>query len=420
MIASGPGEQLPPWPAPTHGSTPGLKPLVTEGEAISHISPRATLHDVATARMRHAASRQNSRVHRHRSGNIPLSRTITCSGSDFIHYSGTREYTLRELARLQGFPDCHVFEGRLGEIKKQIGNAFPPCVVNTFYQHLRDCLLQSDRRERDLAASALHSASLNPFLPGSFANYGNGQGSAAHAAISARAGNEHSSMQYGDYNAGYDAEEALRRALSESRAEVPRRRRAVSVITVLDSDDEKREVGRTTDGLDRLSIRPEQNVRGRDPRSDKSQSPRCANQDTPREKRSFSTSRDRLCAPKVRSSVSSETLESSSPSPGQPPKRKFDYVELHDDDDVLASAERKADSTSKGRAEIPDDDDGEVKILFEFTKSKRERRQVSAFGIKTDREASIPIPAEASRALSFGNKLGKLPAKTEAKDIWTL
>lgn len=142
VIAACPGEKLPAWPAPTHGPRgSGLKPVVTEVAAFRQLRPdRTNLHDVRTARRLTAAPRD---------GDKPFSGTITCSGPPpgIHHHSGTRDFTLRELACLQGFPLEHVFEGNKTAIRKQIGNAFAPCVVKVLLTHLRQSLERSDAAE---------------------------------------------------------------------------------------------------------------------------------------------------------------------------------------------------------------------------------------------------------------------------------
>lgn len=46
--------------------------------------------------------------------------------------SGTvRYYTLREMARIQGFPDEHIFKGTRSSVIRQIGNAVPPDLANS-------------------------------------------------------------------------------------------------------------------------------------------------------------------------------------------------------------------------------------------------------------------------------------------------
>lgn len=142
MIGACPGEQLPPWPAATHAQTPtaGQKPLVTEAQALRGLSRRDPLHNVSQAVVRNNQPRD---------GNLPLSKTVTCGGTQGVsHFSGLRDYTLREIACLQGFPVSHQFEGNKTQVRKQIGNAFPSCVVKAIYDHLRAWLQQVDGVQR--------------------------------------------------------------------------------------------------------------------------------------------------------------------------------------------------------------------------------------------------------------------------------
>ncbi|RYP78688.1 hypothetical protein DL771_000355 [Monosporascus sp. 5C6A] len=59
-----------------------------------------------------------------------------------IHGFTQRYFNLREYATLQGFPVDYEF--RSSNVKKQIGNAFPPCVVKTLYKHIERWLLNTD------------------------------------------------------------------------------------------------------------------------------------------------------------------------------------------------------------------------------------------------------------------------------------
>ncbi|KAL8746452.1 MAG: hypothetical protein Q9184_007747 [Pyrenodesmia sp. 2 TL-2023] len=120
MIASCPGEPLPPFPRPTHTSTPdpssSLLPWSTITSTIRSIPHSAPNHDLYAARPRNQAPYSGTKI----------ARTITCNGGGMVHPSGTRDFTIREFAALQGFPHEHVF-GNVGA-KRQVGNAVPPVV----------------------------------------------------------------------------------------------------------------------------------------------------------------------------------------------------------------------------------------------------------------------------------------------------
>lgn len=89
--------------------------------------------------------------------------TVTRSGfRDFIHPSRNRVCTVRELARLQSFPDAYVFKGRRCDTyaqsryvqqtqHEQLGNAVPPLMARRIGQVLRKHILshrQEDSRKR--------------------------------------------------------------------------------------------------------------------------------------------------------------------------------------------------------------------------------------------------------------------------------
>ncbi|KAI0173049.1 S-adenosyl-L-methionine-dependent methyltransferase [Hypoxylon sp. FL1284] len=140
MIGSCPGEELPPYPVATHSREPvpgdGTKPYRTVRDMLRKI-PRGIedeLHD----------PRSMKRIDKEAwDPDVPLGRTITCNGGvGNYHYRGRRGFTLREYATLQGFPVNYQFVRP--EQKRQIGNAFPPLVVEALYKHLRRWLEQKD------------------------------------------------------------------------------------------------------------------------------------------------------------------------------------------------------------------------------------------------------------------------------------
>ncbi|KAL8947224.1 MAG: hypothetical protein Q9222_006472 [Ikaeria aurantiellina] len=120
IIAACPGEPLPPFPSPSHTSSPCLSnPLpawTTINEILETVPPHARNHEPHKCIRRSEPPQSGNRA----------ARTITCDGGGQIHPSGKRDYTIREFASLQGFPLEHVF-GDVGA-KKQIGNAVPPVV----------------------------------------------------------------------------------------------------------------------------------------------------------------------------------------------------------------------------------------------------------------------------------------------------
>ncbi|KAK2608674.1 hypothetical protein QQS21_002785 [Conoideocrella luteorostrata] len=139
ILAAGPGETLPTFPPSTHSKNGGcsLLPYTTIRKALSRLRPGDDLHDLATE-PRYSPPR------------LPLSfdtqiGTVCAGHGDFYYPDGTRNYTLREYASLQGFPIFHKFRGIKKNIKRQIGNAFPPNTVKVLYKHLEKWLLRQDR-----------------------------------------------------------------------------------------------------------------------------------------------------------------------------------------------------------------------------------------------------------------------------------
>lgn len=73
-----------------------------------------------------------------------LARTICTGAGEVPHPNGTRDVTLREYACLQGFPISHRFFRTRTQVKRQIGNAFPPNTVEVLYKHIREWLAKED------------------------------------------------------------------------------------------------------------------------------------------------------------------------------------------------------------------------------------------------------------------------------------
>ncbi|KAI8259960.1 Modification methylase HphIA [Colletotrichum sp. SAR11_239] len=155
MIGACPGEKLPPFPTATHSETGlgGLSKYVTIRQALRKITDDSTFHN-PDEEITDSPPPSGSVVS---DPDQILKRCVTCSGGQNRHYSNTRAYTVREFASLQGFPVWHKFSpASKAVLKKQIGNAFPACVVKLLCEHLKDWLLEVD----GLAASRPGRASV--------------------------------------------------------------------------------------------------------------------------------------------------------------------------------------------------------------------------------------------------------------------
>ena len=62
----------------------------------------------------------------------------------FLHPEEDRGFTVREAARIQGFPDNFVFGGSLVEMYRMIGNAVPPPLSEIIADIVKNQLLSHE------------------------------------------------------------------------------------------------------------------------------------------------------------------------------------------------------------------------------------------------------------------------------------
>jgi len=63
-----------------------------------------------------------------------------CHGNIQFHYSLPRRISMREAARIQSFPDDFIFDAKLRETERQVGNAVPPVLAWHIAKSVADCL----------------------------------------------------------------------------------------------------------------------------------------------------------------------------------------------------------------------------------------------------------------------------------------
>ena len=63
-----------------------------------------------------------------------------CHGNIQFHYNLKRRMSMREAARIQSFPDSFVFDAKLRETERMIGNAVPPVLA----WHLAKAISQTE------------------------------------------------------------------------------------------------------------------------------------------------------------------------------------------------------------------------------------------------------------------------------------
>ena len=77
--------------------------------------------------------------------------TVTGDMRKIFHYSQNRALTVRELARLQSFPDDFIFKGKSISQQQQVGNAVPPLMAEAIAESIKEMIkreyeLKNDKR----------------------------------------------------------------------------------------------------------------------------------------------------------------------------------------------------------------------------------------------------------------------------------
>lgn len=112
---------------------------------------RADCHKAGAARIGHRSV--YGRLHPDRPAGTITAMFDSFTRGRFGHPTEPRNLTLREGARLQSFPDTHVFVGSKREMVKQIGNAIPPPLAAAVARAISDTLQESRQMSRKVGHS---------------------------------------------------------------------------------------------------------------------------------------------------------------------------------------------------------------------------------------------------------------------------
>ncbi|WP_458260302.1 DNA cytosine methyltransferase [Haloparvum sp. AD34] len=133
----------PEQPAPTINGGHHSQPVHYNGPVFNHnVTDHSESHKEVIRSMEPGFTGDS--VTRRRLAASEPSGTVTCASvSPLSHYREVRRLTARECARLQSFPDSHVFVGGKTAQLKQIGNAVPPKLAYHIGRHLRNEVLSN-------------------------------------------------------------------------------------------------------------------------------------------------------------------------------------------------------------------------------------------------------------------------------------
>lgn len=126
---------------------PAFVPPRPDRESEQWRTARDAIHDLAqmpydesTSHIWSAARKSSEQGNRSLKADRPgYTIRAECHGNIQFHYEEPRRISMREAARIQSFPDSFVFESKLRETERQVGNAVPPILA----WHVAGALLES-------------------------------------------------------------------------------------------------------------------------------------------------------------------------------------------------------------------------------------------------------------------------------------
>lgn len=161
LVIGSRGKQKIGFPALTHGSMLGQKPIVTCGEvlgdlpdvdtpgALAYRNHEGTTHSAAMIRMfeQLRPGTRDPKSHHDRLNADRPSYTIRAGNGNFtplrpVHYLHNRVISVRESARIQSFPDHFAWPADMSRLQqyRQVGNAVPPLFAAVIGRHIAEQL----------------------------------------------------------------------------------------------------------------------------------------------------------------------------------------------------------------------------------------------------------------------------------------
>ncbi len=116
---------------------------VTACEAIDDLAemPENAAFNHVWSRAKKSVDQGNRRLIANRPG---YTIRAECHGNIQFHYELRRRISMREAARFQSFPDTFIFDAKLRETERQVGNAVAPVFAWHLARAVQDCLNKTD------------------------------------------------------------------------------------------------------------------------------------------------------------------------------------------------------------------------------------------------------------------------------------
>ena len=143
LVGTAPG--VAPFKAPEPPANFVLRPM-TAIEALDDLQeqPEAQETNHTWSRARRSLEQGDRRL---RASRPAYTIRAECHGNIQYHYALDRRISMREAARIQSFPDSFLFQSKLRETERQVGNAVPPVLAWHIASAVNACLEETVKEQ---------------------------------------------------------------------------------------------------------------------------------------------------------------------------------------------------------------------------------------------------------------------------------